>query len=144
MIDKDEFCHKIRDICPDLGECEIDVDVAFDEANQWWVVDLKKGSRRMKTFLEEGDAKSCLQGRKCFRLGIEIGQLRTPSITCTETFKAIDVRMNGHKTFDGANQPTCESHQPDLLGNRPTAFAVLAVKSGPDSGTSSGNAGKSG
>jgi hypothetical protein len=76
MIDKDELCRKIRDIYPDIGECGIDVDVAFDDANQRWVVDLKKGSRRMKTFLEEGDAEFCLQGRQCVSLGIEIGQLR--------------------------------------------------------------------
>jgi hypothetical protein len=42
MIDKDELCHKIRNIYPDIGECGIDVDVAFDETNQRWVVDLKK------------------------------------------------------------------------------------------------------
>jgi hypothetical protein len=76
MIDKDELCRKIRDIYPDIGECGIDVDVAFDETNQRWVVDLKKGSRQMKTFLEEGDAELCLQGRQCVSLGIEISQLR--------------------------------------------------------------------
>jgi hypothetical protein len=46
------------------------------ETNQRWVVDLKKGFRRMKTFLEEGDAQLCLQGRQCVSLGIEIAQLR--------------------------------------------------------------------
>ena len=76
MIDKDELFHKIREIYPDIGECGIDVDVALVEANQRRVVDLKKGSRRMKTFLEEGDAEFCLQGRQCVSLGIEIGQLR--------------------------------------------------------------------
>ena len=76
MIDKGELCRKIRDIYPDIGECGIDVDVAFDETNQRWVVELKKGSRQMKTFLEEGDAEFCLQGRQCVSLGIEIGQLR--------------------------------------------------------------------
>ena len=76
MIDKDELCHKIRDIYPDIGECGIDVDVEFDEINKRWVVDLKKGSRRMKTFLEKEDAEFCLQGRQCVSLGIEIGQLR--------------------------------------------------------------------
>ena len=69
MIDKNELCHKIREIYPDLGKCGIDVDVAFDETNQRWVVDLKKGSRRMKTFLEEGDAESCLQGRQLCQPG---------------------------------------------------------------------------
>ena len=76
MIEKAEICEKIREIYPDIGECGIDVDVAFDDANQRWVVDLKKGSRRMKTFLEEGDAEFCLQGLQCVSLGIEIGQLR--------------------------------------------------------------------
>ncbi|MEE4604465.1 MAG: hypothetical protein V2J65_24500 [Desulfobacteraceae bacterium] len=76
MIDKDELCQKIREIYPDIGECGIDIDVAFDETNQRWVIDLKKGHRQMKTFLEEGDAEICLQGRQCVSLGIEIGQLR--------------------------------------------------------------------
>jgi hypothetical protein len=76
MIDKAEICQKIREIYPDIGKCGIDIDVDFDETNQRWVVDLKKGSRRMKTFLEEGDAELCLQGRQCVSLGLEIGQLR--------------------------------------------------------------------
>lgn len=76
MIDKDELCHKIRDIYPEIGECGIDIDVEFDETNKQWVVDLKKGSHRMKTFLEEGDAEYCLKGRQCVSLGLEISQLR--------------------------------------------------------------------
>lgn len=46
MIDKTNFCQKIRDIYLDIGECGIDLDVAFDETNQRWVVDLKKDYRR--------------------------------------------------------------------------------------------------
>ena len=65
MIDKDELCQKIRDIYPDIGECGIDVDVAFDETNQRWVVDLKKGSRRMKTFLEEEMRNSATRPTVC-------------------------------------------------------------------------------
>jgi hypothetical protein len=76
MIDKDELCRKIKEIYPDIGECGIDVNVAFDEDNQRWKVDLKKGARQLKTFLEEGDAELCLQGKQCVSLGIEIGQLR--------------------------------------------------------------------
>ncbi|MFO7714452.1 hypothetical protein [Desulfosarcina sp.] len=76
MIDKNELCKKIKEIYPDVGECGIDVNVAFDQANQRWTVDLKKGSRQLKTFLEEGDAELCLQGKQCVSLGIEIGQLR--------------------------------------------------------------------
>lgn len=76
MIERDKLCQKIRDLYPDIGECGIDVDVAFDEKNQRWRVDLKKGNRQLKTFLEEGDAQLCLQDRQCVSLGIEISQLR--------------------------------------------------------------------
>jgi hypothetical protein len=33
MHDKKELCEKIRSIYPDIGECGIDVDVEYDEAN---------------------------------------------------------------------------------------------------------------
>lgn len=76
MIDKNELCQKIQEIYPDIGECGIDVNVAFDQANQRWTVDLKKDSHQLKTFLEEGDAELCLQSKQCVSLGVEIAQLR--------------------------------------------------------------------
>jgi hypothetical protein len=76
MIDKNELCQKIQEIYPDIGECGIDVNVAFDQTNQRWTVDLKKEAHQLKTFLEEGDAELCLQGQQCVSLGLEIAQLR--------------------------------------------------------------------
>ena len=76
MVDKDELCKKIRKLYPDIGECGIDINVVFDELNERWSVDLKKGSHKLKTYLENGDAESCLQGKQCVSLGIEISQLR--------------------------------------------------------------------
>ncbi len=76
MMNKDKLCQKIRDLYPDIGECGIDVHVAFDEENQRWRVDLRKGAHQLRTFLEEGDAELCLQNRQCVSLGIEISQLR--------------------------------------------------------------------
>ncbi|MCU0559388.1 MAG: hypothetical protein MUD16_04265 [Desulfobacterales bacterium] len=76
MIDKKTLCDKIRQIYPDIGECGIDVDVDFDRQQNSWVVHLKKGATRLKTFLEEGDAEKCMLGQKCVGLGIEIAQLR--------------------------------------------------------------------
>jgi hypothetical protein len=77
MIDKKTLCDKIRQIYPDIGECGIDVDVDFDSGQKAWVVNLKKGTTRLKTFLEDGDAEKCMLGHKCVGLGIEIAQLRT-------------------------------------------------------------------
>jgi len=76
MIDKNTLCEKIREIYPDIGECGIDVDVAYDDAQNRWVVDLKKDDQHLKTYLEEGDAEFCLAGKQCVGLGIEIAQLR--------------------------------------------------------------------
>jgi len=40
------------------------------------VVDLKKDKHELKTFLEEGDAEKCMEGKQCVSLGIEIAQLK--------------------------------------------------------------------
>jgi hypothetical protein len=76
MIDKAELCEKIREIYPDIGECGIDVDVVYDNTQERWTVNLKKGAQNLKTFLEKGDAELCLMGKQCVSLGIEIAQLR--------------------------------------------------------------------
>jgi hypothetical protein len=76
MIDKEELCQKIVSLYPDIGICGIDVNVEFDKTNNTWVVDLKKDQHRLKTYLEDGDAEFCMEGKQCVSLGIEIAQLR--------------------------------------------------------------------
>ena len=69
------LCNKIQSIYPELGECGIDVDVAYDYRNNAWVVDLKKEGHRLKTHLEQEDADTCLEGKQCVSLGLQISQL---------------------------------------------------------------------
>jgi len=76
MISKAELCKKITEIYPDIGQCGIDVNVEYDEAQERWVVGLEKDHHSVKTFLETGDAELCLMGKQCVSLGIEINQLR--------------------------------------------------------------------
>ena len=76
MIDKEELCQKIVALYPDIGQCGIDINVEFDKDQNTWVVDLKKGTQELKTFLEEGDAEKCMDGKQCVSLGIEIAQLK--------------------------------------------------------------------
>ena len=76
MYDKKELCDKIREIYPDIGECGIDIDVYYDEDQKVYVVDLKKEKYELKTFLEPTDADSCMEGKQCVGLGIEIAQLK--------------------------------------------------------------------
>jgi len=75
-MDKQKLCDKIRQIYPDIGECGIDVTVDYDGEKKVWVVDLKKGSHQLKTYLETEDAKACMLGRQCVGLGIQIAQLK--------------------------------------------------------------------
>lgn len=76
MLDKKDIYRKIHDVYPDIGEDEKDVRVEFDPVEHTWVVDLKDGRKKLKTFLDEGDAESCVSKNKCFGLGILVGQLR--------------------------------------------------------------------
>ncbi len=76
MYDKKELCDKIRDIYPDIGECGINVDVEYDDEKKAWVVDLKKDQHELKTYLESEDAETCMNGKQCIGLGLQIAQLK--------------------------------------------------------------------
>ena len=76
MYDKKELCEKIIELYPDIGECGIDVDVDYDEAQKSWTVNLKKDHIELKHFLEDQDADLCMGGKQCVSLGLEIAQLK--------------------------------------------------------------------
>ncbi len=56
--------------------CRIDVNVKINSTDNAWVVDLEKGNRHIKTFLEPKDANPCMEGRQCVGLGMQIYPLR--------------------------------------------------------------------
>jgi len=76
MLNKEVLCEKIRSIYPDIGECGIDVKAEFDDAQNRWIVYLRRDQRELKTFLDPGDAEKCMEGKQCVSLGIEINQLK--------------------------------------------------------------------
>lgn len=75
-MEKEDLCSKIIELYPDIGECGINVNVKYDDANDRWQVNLKKDNTEMKTFLEPSDAELCIEGKQCVSLGIEINQLK--------------------------------------------------------------------
>lgn len=75
-MNKQELCQKIQEIYPDIGACGIDLDVVYDTTNDRWKVGLKRDQKELKTFLEPGDAKLCMEGKQCLSLAIEINQLK--------------------------------------------------------------------
>lgn len=76
LLDKEALCAKIREIYPDIGECGIDVVVAYDEGQTSWTVHLKRGEKELRTFISDEDAELCMKGVQCVSLGIEINQLK--------------------------------------------------------------------
>ena len=76
MYDKSELCEKIRTLYPDIGACDIDLNVDYDEVQQAWVVHMHKGFKKVKHFLPDEDADACMEGKQCVSLGIEIAQFK--------------------------------------------------------------------
>jgi hypothetical protein len=74
--DNQELCAKIKDVFPDIGECGIDIDVNYDDDKKAYIVNLKKGQRNIKTHLETEDADTCMLGKQCLGLGIQIAQFK--------------------------------------------------------------------
>ena len=75
MHDKNELCEKIVALYPDIGACGIDINVHFNDIQKAWVVDLKKEGHELTTHLELPEAETCMEGKKCISLGLQIGQL---------------------------------------------------------------------
>ena len=76
MYDKNELCEKIKSLHPDIGECDVDLNVDYDEEQQSWVVYMNKGHRKVKHFLPDEDADACMDGNQCVSLGLEIAQFK--------------------------------------------------------------------
>jgi len=76
MYSDHELCSKITNLYPEIGECNINIEVQHDDKKKVWVVDLKKGEHELKHYLEYPDADNCMEGKQCVSLGLEIAQLR--------------------------------------------------------------------
>ncbi len=75
MHNKEELCRSIKSLYPEIGQCGIDVQAEYDEAKKAWVVDLKKEGHQLKTYLDSEDADSCMEGKQCVNLGLQVAQL---------------------------------------------------------------------
>ena len=76
MYNQKELCEKIKSLYPDLGECGIDIQVNYDGSKEVWAVDLKKDQHELKTYLEPVDADTCMAGKQCVSLTLQISQLK--------------------------------------------------------------------
>jgi hypothetical protein len=76
MYDRDKFRDKLKSIYPDIGKWGIDLEVDYDESEQIWIVQLRKGDIELRTHLELQEAKSCMEGKQCVSLGLQVAELK--------------------------------------------------------------------
>ena len=76
MFNAEQLCKKITSLYPEIGVCGIDINVTKDNLENTWVVHLKKDTHKLDHFLEFVDASSCMDGKQCVSLGLEIAQLK--------------------------------------------------------------------
>jgi len=79
MDDSKKFCEKLKGIYPYIGECGIDVAAEYDEAEQIWIVDLKKDDLELRTHLDLEEANRCMEGKQCVSLGLQVAEMRARS-----------------------------------------------------------------
>lgn len=76
MYDREKFREKLKSIYPDIGKWGIDLEVDYDASEQIWIVQLKKGDIELMTHLELEEAKSCMEGKQCVSLGLQVAELK--------------------------------------------------------------------
>lgn len=76
MYDREKFREKLKSIYPDIGKWGIDLEVDYDVSEQIWIVQLKKGDIELMTHLELEEAKSCMEGKQCVSLGLQVAELK--------------------------------------------------------------------
>ena len=75
MIDKHRLCKKIMEIYPDIGQCEIDVNVFYNKDQKAWMVHLERDGKKLETFLEDEEINACIAGKQCVSLGVQVSEL---------------------------------------------------------------------
>ena len=126
MYNKNALCKKIIELYPDVGECGIDVNVDYDEEQKAWVVDLNKDHREFRTFLEDGDAALCMEGKQCVSLDIATAHTiscdlcgeRMPSGVSRETDDFVSFCLNCFNYLEDLPEGKIkESIKKNLVGN---------------------------
>jgi hypothetical protein len=65
---------KLLHIYPEIADYGLSLELAFDEQQKAWLATFSKDEHQLSTHLQEQDVESCLQGRECYHLGIQLGQ----------------------------------------------------------------------
>ena len=65
---------KILEMYPEIRELNISLSLNYSEEKNSFIVKIKKDGHELDTLIEKSAADECMNGVKCVRLGIKIGE----------------------------------------------------------------------
>ena len=65
---------KILEMYPEIRELNISLSLNYSEEKNSFIVKIKKDGHELDTLFEKSVADECMNGVKCVRLGIKIGE----------------------------------------------------------------------
>ena len=65
---------KIMMMYPEIAQHDISVGLDFSEDKNSYVINFRKNSHELQTYLDKNDADECIQDIKCVHLGVKIGE----------------------------------------------------------------------
>ncbi len=65
---------KILEFHPEIAAKAINLEVNFDQPNRRYVLKLSKDSQESGLYLDQKDADSCMEGKKCVNLAVQVAQ----------------------------------------------------------------------
>ena len=69
-----EMKDKIHEMYPDIDKYGVASGLTYDQGKKTYVLELKKGSHHLSTYIDKVDADKCMDGIECVHLGVQIGQ----------------------------------------------------------------------
>ena len=70
----EEMKAKIHEMYPKIDKHGVAATVTYDKEKKTYVLELKKGSHHLNTFIDKADADKCMEGVECIHLGVQIGE----------------------------------------------------------------------
>jgi hypothetical protein len=73
-VNPEDIKKKLLQIYPEIEQFGLGLSVSFEEATDAWMATFTKGEHELSTHLEKPDVESCLQGKECYHVGVQLGR----------------------------------------------------------------------
>lgn len=74
QIKAEDLKAKVLALFPEIEQYGLDTDLQFDSEQDAWLLTVKKGKDVLSTHLEEQDVESCMAGKECLHVAVQLGR----------------------------------------------------------------------